>query len=232
MGAYTYLFSEQTVFLYNGTVSTSNRHFCFGFEGNYELEQWRLNCSRLGVFEEGIVLIKDVWNSSQATEDSFLPHQLLQNMSPEPCPYPKFLVICISVRSLTLYYRHPTNNPSYSVGIASEIHLQVAVYEVLWTIGFNPFLFLPPKIKLSPGNQNIRSYQRPTAWSIATLPPVRTWQVSEVWRPPNTRPGASWLHDEAGNVTYGMVFDQDAGLFHSNFFGWGWGSRLKKLTAT
>lgn len=157
------------------------------------------------------------------TGDSFLPHQLLQNMLPEPCPYPKFLVIYISVRSLTLYYRHPTN-PFYSVGLASAIHLQVAVYEVLWTIGLNLFFSLPPKIKLSSGNQDIGSYQRNLTPGI--------WQVSEVWRPPNPRPGASWLHDEAGNVTYEMVFDQDAGQFHSSFFGWfggGGGLTLKKV---
>lgn len=74
-----------------------------------EIMSWRSDVS-IGVSllqKEGIVLIKDVCNSSQATGDSFLRHQLLQNMSSEPCPYPKFLVICISVRSLTLYYRHP-----------------------------------------------------------------------------------------------------------------------------
>lgn len=106
---------------------------------------WRSDVSiaRVSVFlhdEEGIVLIKDVCNSSQAT--GFLSHQLLQNMTPEPCSYPKFLVICISVR--TLYYRHPTN-PFYSVGVASTIHLQVAVYEVLWTIGLNPLSSSLPK---------------------------------------------------------------------------------------
>lgn len=217
MGVYSYLLSEQTVFLYNGTVSTSNRHLCFGFEGNHELEEWRLNCSRLGVF---------AWRRRHSFDKGCLKQEThfyhisyYQNTLLEPCPYPKFLVICISVRSLTLYYRHPSK-PSYSVGVASTIHLQIAVYEVLWTIGLNPFFSLPPKIKLSSGNQDIGSYRRPTAYSIATLPPVRTWQVSEVWRPPNPRPGASWLHDEAGNVTYEMVFDQDAGQFHSSFFGW------------
>lgn len=108
---------------------------------------WRSDVSiaRVSVFlhdEEGIVLIKDICNSSQAT--GFLPHQLLQNMSPEFCSYPKFLVICIRVLSLTLYYRHPTN-PSYSVCVASTIHLQVAVYEVLLTIGLNTLFSPLPK---------------------------------------------------------------------------------------